>query len=215
MVKLNQRGGLLVPLIIISGLLVGSLAFGFWAYAGRQDYKNNADAKVTEAVASAEEALAAKKDAEFAEQSKSPYATFQGPAAYGTLKIAHPKTWSVYVNEKDNSSQPLDGFMHPGYVPAGNEVNFALRFQVVGQSYDQVLKSFDSSVRQGRVQAAAYRLPQVSSALGTKLQGEIISKKQGVLVVLPLRDKTVKIWTEGSEYRGDFDKILQEFTFIP
>jgi hypothetical protein len=33
---------------------------------------------------------------------------------------------------------------------------------------------------------------------------------------LPLRSQTVKIWTEGSQYGGDFNKyILPNFSFSP
>lgn len=213
--KLNEKGELLIPLIVVGVLLLGSLAFGFWAFAGRQDYKNNTDQKIAEAVKAAEEVLTIKKDAEFAEEQKLPHTSYTGPAAYGTLDITYPKTWSVYVDEDGGNSQPLNGYMHPRYVMADGDSSYALRFQVLGQAYDQALKQFESAVRQGKVSVAAYRLPKVESVAGSRLQGEVVSKKQGVMILMPLRDKTLKLWTEGSEYTSDFETILQNFTFIP
>lgn len=212
--KRNQSGDLLIPLVLVSVCLLGAIGFGVWAFMGRQDYKNNVDLKIEEAVEVAEENLTIKKDAEFAEQYKLPNSTYTGPSALGTLKITYPKTWSVYADENSNSTASLKGFMHPRYVPA-KDTNYALRFEVLERNYDQVLKSFNSKVKAGKTKVSAYRLPKLKSILGSKLVGEIDSKKSGVIILLPLRDKTVKVWTEGNEFRGDFDKILESFTFVP
>lgn len=211
------KGGmnpLLIPLIIVVVLLLISLGFGVWAFMGRQDYKNNVDEKISQAVAVAEENLTIKKDAEFAESYKLPYTTFRGPAAFGTLTINYPKTWSNYLNE--SSGTPVDGFMQPNYVSSNkNETNYALRYQVAERQYDQEVKAFDSKVKNGTVKSSAYRVPKQESVLGLRLEGEIESRKTGVMVMLPLRDKTIKIWTEGEEFRSDYQKILEELTFVP
>ncbi len=215
--KLDERGSLLVPLAVVSALLLFSLIFGTWAFAGRQEYKNNVDAKIAEAVAATEETVALRKDAEFAEASKLPYRTYQGPSTYGSLNISYPKNWSSYIDESGRGNTPVSGYGHPDFVPSTSvrENNFALRFEVQNTAYDAAVKSFDSSVRSGSVRASAYRAPKVDSVLGMRLEGEIESRKQGVMVLLPLRDKTIKIWTEGQDYRTDFAKILEEFSFTP
>lgn len=214
--RLDEQGSLVIPLAISVVLLICAFGFGIWAFAGRQEYKNNADQKVAEAVAAAKESLTIEKDAEFAEQYKLPYETYRGPAALGTLTVERPRTWSVYVNENaSSSSDPLDGYMHPSYVPAGKSVNIALRFQVTNDSYEDELKSFESSLRNGKVSVAAYRLPKVASVLGSRITGEVVSGKQGDMIMLPLRDKTLFIWTEGGEFRSDFAKILETLTFVP
>lgn len=213
--KLNEKGDLLIPLILVIVLLLGSLGFGVWAYLGRQDYKNNVDQKISEAVQVAEENLSIKKDAEFAEQYKLPNDIYQSPSAFGSLKITYPKTWSVYADENGNNNRPLSGYMHPKYVPGNRETNFALRFELIGKSYESELKTYASLSRAGRTSIKGYRFPKVDSVLGSRLTGEIEGKKTGVLILMPLRDKTIRIWTEGSEFRKDFEKILEEFTFVP
>jgi len=213
--KLNQSGSLPIPLILISVLLFGSLAFAGWALMGRQDYKNNSDKKSAVAVAAAVKVEGVKKDAEFAEAEKSPLKTYTGPSTYGSLSIMYPKTWDAYIT--DSSNKLTDGYFSPNYVPdVKSDTAFALRVQISSTAYASVLKSFDSSITTGKVNAVAYKSPKVPDVLGTQLTGEIAGKKQGIMVVLPLRDKTIQIWTEGDEFRNDFtDTVLPNISFIP
>lgn len=210
----SVRNPLLLPVVMLGVLLLGALGFGAWAFMGRQDYKNNVDQKIVEAVAVAEEALTDKKNAEFAEAAKQPYTTYKGPSAFGSPTIAYPKTWSNYVDGRGNT--PLDGYMQPSFVSAnGDETNYALRYQVVERNYDQEVKTYESKVKSGKVSVSAYRPPQQETILGVRITGELDTNKEGVLIVLPLRDKVIKLWTEGNEFRADFEEILKQFTFIP
>lgn len=210
----SARDPLLLPVIILSVFLVGALGFGFWAFTSRQDYKDNVDQKVAQAVSTAKEELSAKKNAEFAEASKLPYTIYKGPGAYGSLTIPYPKTWSNYVDGQGNI--PLNGYMQPSFVSASkDDTNYALRYQVVERNYDQEVKSYESKVKSGKVTVSAYRPPQQESILGVRVTGEVDSRKDGVLVILPLRDKIIKLWTEGAEFRADFEEILKQFTFAP
>jgi hypothetical protein len=216
MLKLKEDGSLLIPLVLIIVMLLSSLGFGLWAFTGRQDYKNNVDIKIADAVEVASNKVRLEKESEFAEKEKSPFKSYQGPATYGSLVINHPKTWSAYISEKSSGNIVITGYMHPNYVPEiTSDISFALRFEVVNTSHDNVLKTYESLVKSGKLVSAAYRAPQVSSVLGSRLEGEVSPKKQGVLVLLPLRDKTIKIWTEGQEFRTDFSTMLDSFSFVP
>jgi hypothetical protein len=214
--KLDERGSLILPLIVSVALLVGALGFGYWSYAGRQDYKDNVDKKIAEAVAETTTKISAEKDAEYTEKEKSPYQTYQGPVTYGSAVITYPKSWSAYVDESGGGGTVVSGYFHPGYVPAtDSDTSFAFRFEIVNSAYDSVLKSFDSSIKSGRLKASAYRAPKVESVLGSRLEGTISSNEQGILVLLPLRDKTIKLWTESDQFASDFTTILDSFTFVP
>lgn len=218
MKKLDQRGSLASILVII-GLalsLLGALGFGYWAYAERADYKDNVDQKIATAVEAAQNETSVAKDAEFVEKEKLPLRDYQGPAAYGSVLIKYPKTWSAYVDEK-SGSPVLDGYFHPTTVPgSASGTLIALRVQVLASSYDQELKQFDSLAKNGKVRVSAYSLPLVPGTTGARIDGEIISKKQGSMILLPMRDKTLKIWTEAEQYVGDFNNnILANITFTP
>ncbi len=211
---LDEKGGLLIPLVLVIVLLLGALGFGAWAFSGRQDYKNNVDSKIAAAVETANEKLSVEKEAEFAEREKSPSKSYQGPTALGAINIVYPKTWSAYVVESEGGNIVLSGYFHPGFVhDVRSDSSFAFRLEIVNDTYDAVIKTFDSKVKSGKVSVAAYRAPKVEASLGAMLTGDITSKKQGTLVLLPLRDKTIRLWTEGQDYKGDFDAILKELTF--
>lgn len=212
---MTDKNIFLIPLVIVSLLLVSSIGFASWAFMGRQDYKNNVDAKIDDAVKVAEDNLSIKKDAQFAEDYKKPNVTYKGPSAFGTLTITYPKTWSNYVRQQPGGTL-LDGFMHPSYVSAdADATNFALRYQVIQGQYDQELKKFESMVKTAKVKTSAYKSPKQESARAIRIEGEVQNKKQGVLILIELRDKTIKIWTEGDEFRPDFERVLEELSFVP
>lgn len=212
MVKHNQYGAvnvLLFPLIVAGVLFIGAASFGIWAYGERTNYKENVDQIVATAVTAGKAAEATKKDAEFAEASKSPLKTFVGPDEYGKVTAQYPKTWSAYNGTV--SGQGLSAYFHPDVVPATG--NYALRIEVLNQSYSNALAQYQNTKN---ITSSAYSLPKVPGVVGVKIDGEISTKVQGSMVVLPLRDKTLKIYTQSPEYLPDFNNnILPNLTFAP
>lgn len=221
MIKLNQNGavgGLMISFVLAVLMLLGAIGFGAWAFMSRQDYKDNVDAKISAAVEVAKKEEAKKKDAEFVEAEKKPLRTYNGPEAYGSMAVQYPKTWSGYVNETGQGAGTLlDGYFYPGIVPATNDKSnsFALRIQVVGESYDSVVKSY-SKVRDDAPSIDAYSLSKLPDVVGVRITGKLTKELDGDMVILPLRSQTVKIWTEGSEFTDDFETlILPNFSFSP
>lgn len=218
----HQEGGFvsgtLVFLIVVSVLLVGSLVFGGWAYMSRQDYKNNSDKKAEKA---ADERQKATEDADaikYAEAAKSPLTTHKGPEQYGGITIQYPKTWSGYVVEASQGTTPVDDYFHPAVVPDVTERgnSYALRVQVEDKDYDAVLKSYQNDVESRKLTAAPYALPKVPNAVGTRLDGQVEQDKQGSLIIVPVRNMTLKIWVESPNYLADFNNIiLPNLTFSP
>ena len=218
----NQRGGsaaLLFAFVFVVLLLFGAIVFGIWAYMGVQDYKANMEPKVAAAVEVAKKEISTTKDNELAEREKSPLKRYSGSATYGSVGISYPKTWSAYVDESGtgDSSNPLNGYFHPNFVPGVQESSsFALRVQVVPTSYSEELKQFDSLVTEGKVKISAYSAPKVAGIVGVRVDGQIINEKKGSMVLFPLRDKTLKVWTEADQFVGDFNNsVLPNLTFIP
>lgn len=220
MKRTNQQGSiniLLIPLILSLVFFFTSLGFGLWAYSSRQDYKNNVDEKIATAVDVAKKETATTKDNEFIEREKQPLKEYKGPASYGSVTIKYPKTWSAYVDESGKSSMGVDGFFHPNFVPGlQSPTAFALRVQVTNRPYADELQSFDSSVKQGKTKASPYKPVNVENIIGSRLTGDIGNQENGTLILLPLRDKTVKLWTEADQFNKDFEKnILANFKFSP
>jgi hypothetical protein len=211
---------LLIPLVLITLFFVGATSFAYWAYSERLDYKNNSDKKVAVAVAQARKDEDIIKDKAFVEAEKQPLTGYDGPEAYGSVHVDYPKTWSVYIHSAANGTQPLDSFFNPRFVPSVQDQNsvFALRVQVLQQQYTQVVNSFSNGVKQGTLTVTPYSLPKVPQATGVRADGILHpgKKNTGSMVVMPLRDKTIEIWTENAQSINDFNTIiLPNLTFQP
>lgn len=219
--RLDQRGAinvLLVPLIIAVMFFLAAGGFGFWAFASRQDYKNNSDQKAAAAAAKQQTATQAADATKYAEDAKKPFDTYIGPAAYGNITVNYPKTWSAYVIENDTGGNPVNGYFHPGFVPSVTNTanNFALRVQLVQSSYDSVVQQYKSALTASQVTIQPYTLPKVPSVVGVRVEGQIQPRKQGVMIVLPLRNMTLQIWTESNDFKADLDtNILPNLSFVP
>jgi hypothetical protein len=219
----NSQAGVLnllvIPLILVTLALFGVGAFAFSASSQAADYKNNVDQKVAAAVSEAEQKVTEQKNKAFAEQLKSPYVVYDGPAAYGSLHIQYPRTWSAYVDAPaGQTSKPVNGYFAPGQVPSISDANnsFALRVTIAQQSYDTVVKQYQSKVKAGLVSVQPFKAINVPNIVGVRIDGEVAPKKQGVMIILPFRDKTLQMWTESTEFKADFEGvILPNFSLVP
>lgn len=215
----NQKGSinaLLIPLIVAVVAFFGTLGFALWSYSQRTDYKENSDKKVATAVEVAKQETATEKDNEFIEREKQPLQEYKGPAAFGGISLKYPKTWSAHVDE-EGTSAPINGFFHPNFVPGvKSDTAFALRLEVSKNSFSQEIKQFDSYVRSGEAKAKPYKPVNVDNIVGTQIDGRIDSQKQGRMILMPLRDKTIKLWVESDQFINDFENnILKNFNFTP
>ncbi|HKU18248.1 MAG TPA: hypothetical protein VJP80_03150 [Candidatus Saccharimonadales bacterium] len=211
-------GGVLITMVVFIVLFVGAAGFGLWAFLSRQDYKNNSDQKAAVVAASAVQKAQASDAAQYAEEAKSPLKTYVGPSQYGSVTIKYPKTWSAYVIEDGAGSMPVNNYFQPNVVPNVNTSTntYALRVQVLGSSYDQVLAQFSSAVQAGRLTVKPYSLPKVSSVTGSRLDGQLSQTKQGSMIILPVRNVTLEISTEANTYESDFNNIiLANLSFSP
>jgi len=220
--KGDERGALaaIVLIIILLMTLVALAGFATWAYNGRQDYKNNSDQKAAKAVTAAKTTQKVELQKQFDEQAKLPAKSYQGPTTYGSVSFKYPKTWDAYIDQT-NSSNPINGYFYPDSVPGlSSGTAFALRVNQVSASYEQEVKKFDSKIKTGLVKATAYVPPQMANVtnvqIGTRFDGEINNTLKGSMVMIKVRDKTLEISTESTDYLTDFNNVvLANLTFIP
>lgn len=208
----NQYGGvsgMLLAVIALSLLLVGTISFGAWAFMGRQDYKDNVDAKIATAVEANTKTVRAEDAAQYAEEEKNPLRTYSGPSEYGSVQIKYPKTWSVY-EVLGSSSTPLALYANPAVVPSATDKDsrFALRVEVTSGSYSATVARYASQQKAGKLSAKPFALTKNPDQQGLRLEGQLTTQVEGVMVILPLRDKALKIWTESSSSYKDFDNII-------
>jgi hypothetical protein len=211
-------------IVVLAVLAVGAAVFGVWAYSGRQDYKNNSDKKTAAAVAAAEASQKTQLQTQFDQEIKQPYKTFTGSSTYGLITFNYPNTWSSYVDQT-NSSEPINGYFNPGDVPGTSSNSaFALRLELTSNAYNDVIGQFSSQVTGGTVTATAYVPPKMkgvaNAQTGTLLTGTISQNNsgslQGEMLVIPVRDKTLQLYTLSNDYLSDFNNIvLANLKFVP
>ena len=225
MQKQNQCGfSSFAVAVTMSLLFVMAAGFAGWAFMGRQDYKDKSDKKVATAVNAAKASQKSELEARFAEESKNPYKTYQGPVPYGSVKFQYPKTWNALIDES-SSSQPIDAYFYPDRVPGlRTGAAFALRVEFLLSPYSNNSRIFDSQVKSGKVKASAYVPPKMNGIAnvqpGMRFDGTIAKTsagdQNGSMVLIPIRDKTLKIYTLSNDYVADFNNVvLSNLTFIP
>lgn len=207
----------LIGLIVMSVLFVGTAIFAVWAFMERQEYKHETDAIVAREVEAAVAQNTDELEAEFIEREKEPLTSYSGPSAYGGIRIAYPKTWSAYVLEHGQGSTPLEGYMHPGFVPdETGDTRLAVTFQVSTRSYQDSVRRFERAAERGEVTINPIEAANVDGVTGTRIDGEITKDTQGSVVLFEIRDKTLMLTTRSPDYMDDFDNIiLKNLTFNP
>jgi hypothetical protein len=191
---------------------------------GRQDYKNNSDQKSAQAVDAAKKIQAEQLQKKFDEDYKNPNKSFQGAIAFGSVAFNYPKTWSAYVDET-GGSEPINGYFYPDKVPSiSSGTAFALRVEIINSTYNQVMQQYSSQIKQGKLKAAAYLPPKMAGVTnaqpGTKLDG-VVNRSQtgeqtGSMVIVQVRDKTLKVYTASTSFLPDFNNIiLPSLSYLP
>ncbi len=218
----QQRGfvnNLLMPFVFVFLLFIVAAIFAVWAYKGREDYKDNATQKIAVAVTAATAQQKTQDAQQYALASQNPLLTYNGPQEFGSIVLQYPKTWSGYVAEADSSSTPIDGYFQPGVIPniQTQTSSFALRVQILTESYDQAVTQYTSQAQQGQATITPFAFKKVPSNIGIMVVGTVGQNNQtGEEVIVPLRNQTIELWTESSQEEATFNNvILPNFSFSP
>jgi cytoskeletal protein RodZ len=210
--KLDQKGHfnvLIIPLVVVGLLLITTAVLSVMYYGKFTEQRDKNQPLINAAVTEATNTQKTKLETEFTAREKEPYKNYTTPSELGSVKLTFPKTWSSYVISKGSS---LDYYGHPNYVPSTG-VNYALRMNILTSDFSNAIKSYDAAVQKGTLKATAVR---VSGVTGTRLDGFLKPDQQGSMVIFPLRDKVLKIWTESNDYKADFDNVVvKNLTFVP
>lgn len=207
-------------IVILVVLLAAALGFGGWAYSQMLNYKNNTDKKINAALAAAKTAQTKEVQDAF---DKANTKQFQGSSTYGSVSFSYPKAWSAYV-DTSSTSEPINAYFHPDQVPGvSGHTAYALRVELVASDYSQLLQQYSGAVKQGTITSKAYMPPKLNGVAnaqpGTLLSGQINtndSTQRGSMLIIRVRDKTLKISTQSNDYLNDFNNIiLTSLSFAP
>ncbi len=211
--KLNQKGTvslLVIPVVLLAIAVIALSAIAVMYYNQYIEQRDKNEPLISAAVQEAQEAQKTELEAEFTEREKQPLKTYTSPSEIGKVNLRFSKMWSSYVDIAKTAT--MDFYAHPNFVPSEG-ISYALRMSVVRADYATELKKYDAQVKKAELKATSVS---VSGVTGARLDGFLEKDKEGSMVIFPLRDKTLRVWTESKDFRGDFDNIvLKNLTFVP
>lgn len=196
--------------------VLGTLAFAGLSIYYITQYnkaKTTVDQQRAEAAAEAKTAQKAEDEAAAIEAAKEPYRSYTAPAVIGALSVQFPKNWNVYATE-DQDSAILDVYWNPDVVRSakGFSGGYNLRVKLEKTLYADLVKKQQKAIEKGEVTAQPVT---VSGIAGTRFNGKITADHSGALVVIPLRDRSVSIWTENSDVLADFNQVIERLSIVP
>jgi hypothetical protein len=211
-----ERGAIGTAVIVAIGTGILAVLFAVlavWAYANYLDQKDNVDAKVSNAVATAQKEQADQLEKKFAEREKDPYRSFASPADFGTLGFKYPKTWSVYVSNDGSDGGTYQAYLNPVVVPStqSQAARYALRVSILDQKYENVIAAYKEKVKSGQLKTSAVK---ASGQNGTRLDGSFSEDIRGAAVIFKIRDKTAVLRTDADTFMADFNTLVPTINFI-
>ncbi len=170
------------------------------------------DSQVNAAVAVAVAENTTKMETEFAEREKFPYEDFMGPVDYGSFSFQYPRTWSVYIAKDAVNGGDFEAYLNPKEVnPVSSTTINALRVRIRDTSFDSVAKTYESSIKNGKL---TLRTDTVGGVLANIYTGELATNMRGAVMILKLRDKTVMLQTDAEIFLDEFYRILSSVTLV-
>lgn len=213
----NQKGEVNILMIMVVFFTFTTLALAGIAIYYIRGYQKAQTTVDIQKSAAAEAAKAQQKQADeaaFAEAAKQPYRAYSAPSVLGAMTLSFPKTWNIYAEENQGSGTQLNLFFNPEIVRADSTYDgtYALRVTFEQQLYTESTKKRQNDIEKGllRVQPIT-----VQGVEGTRYTGQVTKERQGIMVILPIRDKTLTLWTESADYTADFDSIIEQLQISP
>ena len=201
-----------VAFVLVVILAISSIGLAVWGFINYNEEKNTVNEQVKAAELNKEKEVSEKLNTEFLEKEKLPTLTFAGPEDYGSLTFKYPKIWSVYVEKDANNGGSFQAYLHPYVIPpVSAEEKFALRVLIEENSYDSVVKSYESNVKSGKLKASPVT---VDGVTGLRLDGNFSTDIRGSAVIFKLRDKTVTIRTDADTFGNDFSTLVGTMSFV-
>jgi len=211
----KKKHGSIIETIILVIMSIVAIVF-IWLFVQKSiEYKtlsDNIDTQINSAKAVAIAENTTELEKQFEEREKSPYEEFTGPEDYGRFSFKYPRTWSVYIAKDAANGGDFEAYLNPKEVlPVSSSTINALRVRIRDESFDSVVKSYESSLKNGKL---TLKTDTVGGVLANIYTGEIASDMRGAIMVLKVRDKTVILQTDAETFLDDFYRILQSVTLV-
>lgn len=198
-----------IILVVVCIIAAVAIVFAVLYFMRWNDLNTNYTAEKDRAVAEAVKEQRDADDEALKERLKADKESFVGPDDFGRISFNYPKIWSVYNNEDGLENSDYSSYFAPAPVPSLNDqsARYAIRFQILNQSYDNVANNYSSAVQEGELTAENFQADS-GKITGTKYTGTLEEGIEGIMVLAKVNDKTLILRTDSLEYTDDFNKIL-------
>jgi hypothetical protein len=144
---------------------------------------------------------------------ESPFRSYKAGKDFGNFEIKFPKNWNATVTENVAATNQVNLVLHPEIVKAlgdpsqpGN--NYAFRALLIKQGSDSLQKTLDDRVKAKKMTSKSVT---VSGIAAKWYEGAWDDRHTGVMVLVPVRDKTIELITDYSkDYINEFNTILAQ-----
>jgi len=190
---------------LILFLIAGSLAI--WAYMQYSREKSDVNSKVAIKVAEGKREQAEFDWRKYSDEAKNLRVEFVGPTEYGRVSFMYTKTWSVYIANDGSDRGDYKAYFHPVSVPSITNKNsrFALRLEIINKNMDTVLNEYQSRLKKGELTSSSTEFNGISA---TRIDGTFEKELRGSVVLMKVRDKTIRFSTDADTFKPDFQTIL-------
>lgn len=211
----NRQRGEINPLIVVVVVLTLSVLglgiFGTWSYMNYIDQRDRVAPKIAAAVSAAKKEQADADTKIFLEKEKQPLRPFAGPDDFGHVQFNFPKTWNAYLSNNGADGTGFEAYFQPDAVQSIGVKPSALRVSITNVPYEQSLAVYYDLIRTGSLKTSPIT---VDGATGVRLDGNFSEQISGAMVIMKIRDKTLRVYTESKAFLPDFNtNILPTFKF--
>lgn len=200
-----------VLLILFMGLLISSY---MQAQAATKDLNAKRAAAYNLGKTAGAQTQKETDDAAAKTLAENPYRSYTAPVTFGDFTIKFPKNWSAWVAENISSSNQVELIASPDFIKVlpDNSVNYALHVMLVNSTYTNLRQNYDQQVKDKKAKATSVTISGIS---GTRYEGQYSQTKSGIIVLVPVRDKTMVLSTENTKFSSEFSQILTQSTIKP
>ena len=94
---------------------------------------------------------------------------------------------------------------------SNKESRFALRIEVLNSDYDKVLGQYASLLKKGDLVSSSV---EYNGNSATRLDGAFSKELRGSVVLMKVRDKTIRFSTDADTFKPDFQAVLETVKYV-
>lgn len=209
----GAANGWMIIAISVGALFFVASAFAVWSYISFIDTRSDVEGKIKVAEAEARNQQAELDRKNYLEESKNPRLEFVSPSEYGRVSFMYPRNWSVYIHNDGSDRRDYVAYLHPVTVPSviSRDSRFALKLEIINKDFDVVMKQYESLLKKGDLTSGT---PEFNGNASTRIDGAFAKDLRGSVVLMRVRDKTIRFSTQADTFKPDFKTILDTVKFV-